>query len=89
MTIVSIANRPTDSLKPATHLAILYAGRGEFDRQRKSQSLHWAHQAKSSYKIAKCVAGLYLSLKAPFLRAPPPPPQRSLRQVKYITDWQT
>ena len=26
-------------LKPATHLAILYADRGEFDRQRKSQAI--------------------------------------------------
>ena len=26
-------------LKPATHLAILYADRGEFDRQRKSQPI--------------------------------------------------
>ena len=26
-------------LKPATHLAILYADRSEFDRQRKSQAI--------------------------------------------------
>ena len=26
-------------LKPATHLAILYAHRGEFDRQRKSRAI--------------------------------------------------
>ena len=29
----------TENVKPATHLAILYADRGEFDRQRKSQAI--------------------------------------------------
>ena len=30
---------PPHALKPATHLAILYADRGEFDRQRKSLAI--------------------------------------------------
>ena len=32
----AIFNTARTFLKPATHLAILYAHRGEFDRQRKS-----------------------------------------------------
>ena len=32
-------------VKPATHLAILYADRGEFDRQRKSHRLMRTHLA--------------------------------------------
>ena len=34
-----VERRMRRRLKPATHLAILYADRGEFDRQRKSLAI--------------------------------------------------
>ena len=35
-----VRSRSPQDLKPATHLAILYADRGEFYRQRKSQAIY-------------------------------------------------
>ena len=36
---VKVARCYVTPVKPATHLAILYADRGEFDRQQKSQAI--------------------------------------------------
>ena len=41
-------------LKPATHLAILYADRGEFDRQRKSQAIFATDWCGHTWRSRRC-----------------------------------
>ena len=46
-------------LKPATHLAILHADRGEFDRQRKSQAIFATDGCGHTWRFFSPIAAMW------------------------------
>ena len=68
--LLSQVAKARSCIKPATHLAILFADRREFDRQRKSQAIFATDRMRTHLAIFSPIAAMWHFNLVPRLQAP-------------------